>query len=187
MSDRILDDHRRALEDAFFARQNAELLAKLRGGGDPNAALAAATGVSDPAALARLTELGVTPEAAAALTLLPMAAIAWADGGVSLGERGAVMRAAERAGVTPGSPAFELLDGWLREPPSAGLLEAWKAYARDLAARATAEERARFAETVLGRARAVADAEGGFFGMGRRISAAEQALLDELHKALVPG
>lgn len=187
MSDRILDDHRRALEDAFFARQNADLLAKLRSGGDPHAALAAATGVSDAAALSRLAELGVTPEAAAALTLLPMAAIAWADGGVSLTELGAVVQAAEHAGVAPGSPAFELLEGWLREPPSAALIDAWKAYAHDLAARATPAERARFAETVLGRARAVADAEGGFFGLGRRISSAEQTLLDDLHKALQPG
>jgi tellurite resistance protein len=143
--------------------------------------------VSDPAALSRLAELGVTPEAAAALTLLPMAAVAWADGGVSLTERGAVVQAAERAGVAPGTPASQLLEGWLREPPSPGLLEAWKAYAHALAGQATAEERGRFAETVLGRARAVADAEGGFFGLGRRISSAEQALLDELHRALQPG
>ncbi len=188
MSDRILDDHRRALEDAFFARQNAELLARLRAGGDDgHGALATATGVSDQAALSRLAELGVTPEAAAALTLLPMAAVAWADGGVSVAERGAVVQAAERAGVLPGSPASELLEGWLREAPSPALIAAWKAYAHALAAPATAEERAKLVEAVLGRARTVAEAEGGFFGLGRRISAAEQGLLDDLRQALQPG
>lgn len=191
MSDRILDDHRRALEEAFFARQEQELLQRLRGGGGSaasgNAALAAATGVSDEAALSRLRGLGVTPEAAAALTLFPMAAVAWADGGFSDAERAMATQAAERAGIMPGSPAFALLQQWFNAPPSPAMTEAWKGYARALAAPLPPLERKRLADDALGRARELADSSGGFFGFGRRVSAAEERMLDELHAAFEAG
>jgi hypothetical protein len=186
MSGHILDTHRRSLEEAFFAEQERLLRDKMREGAaalDTRQALTAATGIEDTAVLDRLLGLGITPQAAAALTLLPMAVVAWADGGVSEGERGAVIEAAERAGVLPGSPGFAILEAWLKTPPPASLIEAWKHYAKALAAPLGTMERSKLADDALGRARAVADAEGGFFGLGRRISAAEQAALDDLHKA----
>jgi len=186
MSDHILDDHRRAMEEAFFAKQEAELLRRLRGDADDagaNAALAAATGVSDEAALARLRELGVRPAEAAALTLYPMAAVAWADGGFSEAERAIATQAAEAAGIQPGSPAFDLLRQWFSAAPSPAMAEAWRGYARALAAQLPAGDRRRLADDTLSRARALADSSGGFFGFGRRISSAEERVLSDLQAA----
>jgi hypothetical protein len=62
------------------------------------------------------------------------------------------------------------------------LLETWATYVRDLCAQMTPEARRTFREQLLGRTRAVAEAAGGFLGVGR-VSAKEQAVLAELERA----
>jgi hypothetical protein len=64
------------------------------------------------------------------------------------------------------------------------LLETWKTYVKRLWGRFTSEERWRMRENLLGSAREVAEAAGGFLGLTSKISAAERRVLEELEKML---
>ncbi len=181
----ILGDRRKALEEAFFARQERELVEKFHRQAavrERREALAHASGISDEATLDRLLALEIGPESLAALTLAPLVAVAWADQAVESPERGAVSEAAEAAGVSPGSPAAELLDGWLRKRPGPELMAAWKAYVRALAGSLDEGGRRHLREDLLARARRVAESAGGFLGVGT-VSEAERETLAELERA----
>lgn len=185
---KVLGDRKKALEEQFFARQEREMRERVRRQAaerDRREALAEASGVRDPAVLDRLVALGIEPEAVTALSLVPLVQVAWADRTLHDREREAVLRGAEEAGVGPDHPAREVLDGWLRERPGGDLLEAWKGYARALAESLEPAERDSLRRELLDRARGVAEAAGGFLGMGK-VSDAEQAVLEELAAAFRP-
>eukprot|EP01031_Cornospumella_fuschlensis_P018397 gene18397-22520_t len=85
MSDSILAARRTGLEEAFFARHNEELRQKMLQADAEKfrrEALSAATGIVDDAVLARLMALQIGTGTLAALTLVPMVLVAWADGAV---------------------------------------------------------------------------------------------------------
>ncbi len=186
MSERLMDERRMALEEAFFARHNDALLASLREADQKKTArgaLAAASGISDEAVLDRLLALGLGAETLAALTLVPLVLVAWADGTLSSEERSAVLAGAHKAGVEAGGLGHKLLEQWLAGPPAPALSEAWKAYTGALVGGLAAEQRHALRDALLGQARAVADAAGGFLGLGDRVSAAERKVLHELAEA----
>src|SRR5690606_12231677 len=117
-----------------------------------------------------------------ALGLYPLVRVAWADGSVSEAERDAVLRAAADEGIAEDTPNYQLLQGWLEDCPDSALQEAWQNYARALAQELDATHLATVRNSMLQRARQVADAAGGFLGLGNRISKAEElALLDLAH------
>jgi hypothetical protein len=189
MGDEFLGDRRRALEEAFFAEQDQKLLRRLRqadAARSGKAALAAASGIADEAVLDRLAALGLDAGTVAALALVPLVAVAWADGALDAKEREAVLAGAAEAGVGEGAAARDLLDRWLREPPPRDLLAAWADYTRAVAAKLDDADMQALRADLLGRARRVAEAAGGFLGVGRRVSAAEQAVLERLAAAF-PG
>ncbi len=182
-----LNTDARSLEEAFFAKQNAELLQKLRQKAEHkerHEALRQAIPGADDAFVDRLIELGLGSETVLALVLVPLAVVAWADGAIDPRERAATLRAAEEKGVAPGTPAHELLVGWLDRRPGPDLLAAWKQYARALWSSLDEAERSVARERMLGMARGVAEAAGGFLGLGSKISDAERAALAELDQAL---
>ena len=100
--------------------------------------------------------------------------------------RAAILNGAGSSGIQPGSPSHELLEIWTHDRPAPELLDAWKAYVGTLCAELSADERQRLQEKLLGRARAVAEAAGGFLGLGKKISAEEEAMLAELQSAFEP-
>lgn len=186
MAKDFLDERRTGLEEAFFAQQNEILRQRLRQADEDKAkrdALAAASGISDPAVLESLGKLGIGAETLAALALVPVVIVAWADGHIDAQERAAVLQAAEGAGVGKGGTAYPILEGWLKERPPPAVLETWKSYTRALAGTLDAGARDKLKADLLGRARAVAEATGGFMGMGQRVSAGEKAALDDLERA----
>jgi hypothetical protein len=63
------------------------------------------------------------------------------------------------------------------------LLAAWKAYVAGLSRTLDVHAKQALKQDLLGRARVVAEAAGGFLGLGKRISSAEQAVLTELEQA----
>ncbi len=181
-SDRILDDRRAALEEAFFRKESARLRALMRAERDRESAreaLAGELGLEDAALLDRLVALGIRIETAAALALAPLAMVAWADGRMEARERNAVLRGAEAGGIKPGSPAYQLLDAWTLQRPPRELKDSWRAYTAALVAELSADQRAVLEERIVGRARAVAHATGGFLGMAM-VSREEEAVLAEL-------
>jgi hypothetical protein len=186
MGEEFLGERRKALEDEFFSKQDQKIRARLRERLESQAhreALARASGISDAGVLDRLVELGLGGDTVAALALVPLVDVAWADGHMDEREHRAVRVAARERGIDDASPAGLLLEGWLSTRPPERLREAWVGYVRALCEKLAPGERERLRDEVLGRARAVAEAAGGFLGLGARISQAERDELARLEAA----
>jgi hypothetical protein len=97
-----------------------------------------------------------------------------------------VLRGAASSGLEPGTPSYGLLDIWTQDRPAPELLDSWHSYIRALCAGLTPEQRRHLAEKILGRARSVAEAAGGFLGLVARVSPEEEAVLSELERAFAP-
>jgi hypothetical protein len=177
-----LKNYGKALEDSFFERENQKLLAKLREQGArerKRATLREALKIDDEDVLDRLVALDVSPETIVAFSLVPLVEVAWADGEIQPDEREAILRAADERGVSRSAISRQLLDSWLRRKPPAALLEVWRHYSKALLQELDANDCRMMRERVIGSARAVAEAAGGFLGLGS-ISAAEKAALQDL-------
>jgi hypothetical protein len=179
-----LAERARALEDLFFQPLSDEARARLRAelrAPDPADALRAASGIADPELLTRLDEIGVAPATLLAVTLVPLIEVAWADGRIQQGERDAILRGADESGVTTGA-AHALLDRWLEARPPETLGEAWSRVVHALDERLLASERKQLMAEVASRARAIAEAAGGFLGIGA-VSNEEHEVIDRLEAA----
>lgn len=186
MADDFLGDRRKALEESFFAKENARLVDQMKSeakGRASAAGLAEITGLTDEAVLDKLVALGIEVDTWAAISLVPLVEVAWANGMVEAKERAAVLTAAEANGIVPGSPSHELLDRWLERRPDGRLLEAWQEYIVDLCTSLSDGEKDAVKRKVIGRAREVAEATGGFLGLGSKVSAEEEVVLAQLAKA----
>ncbi len=186
MSDNFLGDRRQALEDSFFHQRDRELLARLKeatGTQDLRSELAAATGSDDKAFLDKLVDLGVQPDMALALSLVPLVQVAWADGNIHEDERKAILSAADDAGIEETSSSYALLQSWMENAPGDELEVTWRSYVEALIGTLSANERRTFCEAALKRARAVAAVAGGVLGLGSKISASEKRVLDGLATA----
>ena len=182
----ILRDRGRSLEDEFFRREDKRLMERLsesRAAEATREALGKASGITKPAVLDKLVELGIRAETVAALSIVPLVEVAWADGALDAKERRAVV---ERAGVPRDSAEGALLEAWLDRRPDPKLLLAWTHLVQAMAEQLGPEEAARLKTGLLERARAVAAAAGGLFGVGSKISASEKAMLAKLEAAF-PG
>ncbi len=171
----------RALETAFFARRDNELLAALRQKLDAEA-LGELTGIQNVEVLGSLNELGVSGETMAALGLAPLVEVAWADGRIDSEEKDAVLTAAHASGIKPGSAPYTLLLEWLDSQPGPELRQGWKEYIADLATSMDAESMETLRTSLVGRAEAVAQAAGGILGI-QAISTLEREVLADLESA----
>ncbi len=179
-------DIRRVMEDSFFRQRDQELLQALReetASKQRRQALSEASGIVDGDLLDRLHELNVSRETLAALCLVPLIAVAWADGTIDAKERRAVLDAAEQKGIAGEHPGYQLLESWLKQKPDAKLLASWKGYVATLSQTLNEAAANALKQDILGRARAVAEAAGGLLGLGNRVSKPEQAALDDLEQA----
>jgi hypothetical protein len=182
----FLDDRRRASEDEYFRKKDRELVEKMRLAAAADRAhseLSAKTGLSDPALLNELEELGFTPETISVLPLAPIVEMAWAEGGVTPAERALLVSLARSRGITEGSAADRLLTEWMVRQPSP-----------DVFARATRLIRAMLdtqspaggtlsADELIKYAESIAAASGGILGIGK-VSAEERATLAKIVAAL---
>jgi tellurite resistance protein len=183
MANHTINPDTKALEDAFFARESERLLRELRAKAEreqERAALKEAIRGADDALIDHLLDLGVNSRTVLALGIVPLAAVAWADGRLDPREREAILRAAQERGVIQGAAGHEMLETWLKDRPGPTLVDAWKKYVSGLWAQLDGTEKRELAEEILGSARSVAEAAGGFLGLGKKVSEAEAAVLDEL-------
>jgi hypothetical protein len=182
---RSLDEHRKAFESAFFPIREEALQDErdTEAVVDPINDLLAGGALPNPEALlARLDELGLERDVLVVLSLFPLVAVAWADGRVDLRERGIVLDAADRAGLSRGGVHFRLLESWLSEPPNEGLFELWKQYARAVATAIGPDWKSQLTDQILSLCARVAEATGEFLALDK-ISSAEYAVLRELRAA----
>jgi len=183
MGSEVLGDRRKALEDAFFTKQDAKLRQELAEKEDlkaKKAALAEVSGIGDDAVLERLVALDIQPDTLTALTLVPLIEVAWADGNIDDNEQAAILQAASTTGLSKGSPSAQLLEAWLKHPPTPDVRRAWEDYVSSLLTTLDADAKSALKNDILGRARSVAEAAGGFLGVGNKVSKSEQAVLEEL-------
>ncbi|ETX04871.1 MAG: hypothetical protein ETSY2_26255, partial [Candidatus Entotheonella gemina] len=125
MSEAFLGERRKSLEEAFFAQQQTELLQKLqeeKSAQTRRESLRAASGITDEAVLDQLADLDIQSETLAAVALVPLVAVAWADQSLDDKERSAILSGAQQSGLDAGQPGYQLLEGWLANPPEPALV-----------------------------------------------------------------
>jgi len=186
-SPEILRDRGRSLEDEFFRREDQRLMERLnelKTAETIREALAKASGITKPAVLEKLIALGIRAETVAALSIVPLVEVAWADGVLDARERRVVV---ERAGVARGSMEGDLLEAWLDRRPDPKLLTAWTHLVQGMCEHLDPDGAAGLKTGLLERAGAVAAASGGLFGVGSKVSRSKAAMLAKLEAAFAPG
>jgi len=146
--------------------------------------LQAVSGIKDAAVLKQLTDHGITAETLAAVMLIPLVEVAWADYVMDDREKKAILDGAKSSGMDESCSTYALLASWIEEKPAAALMDTWRKYATELKAIVSASAMARISESIIGRSREVALAAGGILGLGNKISKAEQVILDEIETLL---
>ena len=184
-----IDRHRQKLHDAFFEDRDQELLDFLRFETRTTEEqemdqLQTKAGIGDPEVLAGLKRVGITSASMTAFMLLPLVRLAWADSKIQNGEFESLLNAAADDGIAYGTPAYRLLNRWLEERPSEKVLDAWRNYAHALARELDEASLEFFRQATLGRAHRLAEASGGIFGLGEKISDIERHVLKDLANAL---
>ena len=185
MSD-VFEKRRQSFEAEFFKKQDQLLIDKIRltlEKEQPREMLKKLTGITDESVIDTLIAMHVSHDTLAAFGLYPLVEIAWADGAIDEKEREAFFKAAAQHGLGPGTPGHDALREFLKNTPREEARKAWFAWAANLSKTLDANERTKVREALLKRARSVAEASGGFLGLGQRISAGEQRVLDRIAEA----
>ncbi len=185
MPESPLEERGRALEDEFFHRENEKKLAALKKqltAGETKEELAKASGMSDDAVLDKLVTLGLRGPTVAALSLVPLIAVAWADDELQDTERTSILHAANAKGMGPGTPGHEILSSWLDRRPDDSLVEAWEGYIKSLMDQLNDEQVRMLKNQIVGFAKVIAESAGGFLGFAK-VSGKEGAVLARIEKA----
>lgn len=177
------EDRRKGLEEEFFAKKNRELIDKIQAKEAKNQALqelAIMTGIKNDEVLSNLVENGVTPSTMIALSMVPLVLVAWSDQMLEPEEVNAILNAAEDNGIVPDSPSYELLMSWLNKVPGPKLFESWSDYIRALRKVMDPAAFSQLGTELMNQTKKVAEAAGGFLGLGRKISTSEKEELQRL-------
>ncbi len=181
----LMDERRNALEDEFFHKEDTKKLEVMK---DKLAAQATkeelrkVSGMTDDAVLDKLVALGLDGKTVAALSLVPLISVAWADGTIQDNERDAILHGAHGKGLEAGTAGHELLSSWLAKKPADALFEAWEGYIKSLTAQLNDEQRKLLKKQIINFASLVAGSAGGFLGIGK-VSGSEEKVLARIGAA----
>jgi hypothetical protein len=185
VSEVTLEERARALENQFYEKENKEKLAALKAklhAQETREELRKASGMTDDKVLDKLVALGLRANTIAALSLVPLIEVAWADGQIQDNERNAILQGAHGKGLEQGSDGYQLLQSWLERRPDPALLDAWEAYIKALTGQLNAEQNKLLKNQIVGFAKMVAAAAGGFLGIGK-VSQGEEKVLARIEAA----
>lgn len=185
MSEVTLQDRERALENQFYEKENQDKLSAMKRKLDTQRSrdeLRKASGMTDEAVLDQLVALGLRGNTIAALSLVPLIQVAWADGEIQDNERTAILQGAHGKGLEQGSDGYQLLQSWLDRRPGDELFAAWEAYIKALASQLNDEQNRLLRNQIVGFAKLVATAAGGILGFGK-VSASEEKVLQRIEAA----
>jgi len=171
MTENPLDPRRKAIEEDYFRKQNAELAAKLKARTSMQAA-----GVQDKELADRLLAAGFTEDSVRALYLVPVVDVAWADGRISPEEKTEIMKIAEGRGIKRDSAAFKMVLNWIEAKPTDENYKRAKSLVDPLLEGLGAEG----GDWLLAAAQRVAEATGGVFGFGVKVTHDEKTVLTKL-------
>ena len=185
MSEVTLEERGRALENQFYEKEDNAKIAAMKSKLDAQKSkdeLRKASGMTDEAVLDKLVALGLNGNTIAALSLVPLIQVAWADGTIQANERTAILQGAHGKGLERGTAGYELLESWLAKPPADALFQAWEAYIKSLTAQLNDEQNRLLRNQIVGFAKMVAAAAGGILGFGK-VSASEEKVLHRIEAA----
>ena len=120
MSEVTLEDRGKALENQFYEKENKDKLAAMKSKLDTQASkedLRKVSGMTDDAVLDKLVHLGMTANTIAALSLVPLIQVAWADGTIQDNERTAILQGAHGKGLEKGTRRLRPAADLAREAP----------------------------------------------------------------------
>jgi tellurite resistance protein len=137
--------------------------------------IADSIGTTDLDLAARIAALGFDDETANILDLIPLVHVAWADGKIQRGERARILEILEVRGHAPESTPFQMIEALLEQPPPPAFMRQSLAILRDLLG-----DRPTVAQTIVSMCVDVANASGGLFGFGRRVSEQERELISKI-------
>jgi hypothetical protein len=180
-----MDERRSALEDEFFHKQDQQKLHAMKDKLESQATkeeLRKVSGMTDDAVLDRLVGLGLTGKTVAALSLVPLIAVAWADGEIQDNERDAILHGATGKGMEDGTPGHALLTTWLAKKPDDGLFDAWLGYIKSLTSQLNDEQTRLLKKQILNFSSLIAGSAGGFLGIGK-VSGSEEKVLARIEAA----
>ena len=180
-------DRKRAQEEDFFKRQEQELIEKMRRKAEAAAErrqMAEATGITDEEIISNLQELGYNRDTVSLLHLVPLVEVAWADDGVSARERELILEVAKSRGMEEGSPAHQQLSEWLTHCPEPEFFERTLRVIRALLESLPPDQREKGARDLVSYSTSIAQASGGFLGLGQKVSPEERAAIERLAKEL---
>ena len=178
-----LADRRKGLEEEYFHRKESDLLEKLRRRAkteENRKAIADASSIADEDILTTLQELGYTRGTVRLLHLIPLVQVGWMSGRVTANEREMILRAADLHGIAPETEAYKQLNDWFDHRPSDRFFEQTLAVIRQFLGTLSPEEHARRVGSLLTFCLSVAEASGGILGIGGKVSAAEQEILERI-------
>src|SRR5882762_593080 len=167
VSEVTLEERGRALENQFYEKENQEKLSAMKhklDGVREKDDLRKASGMTDDAVLDKLVALGLSSNTIAALSLVPLIQVAWADGEIQDNERVAILQGAHGKGLEEGTDGYDLLQTWLKKAPGHELFAAWEAYIKALASQLNDEQNRLLKNQIVGFAKMVATAAGGILG-----------------------
>lgn len=185
MTKDAMEERRSALEDEFFHKQDQAKLEAMKGKLEAQATkeeLRKVSGMTDDGVLDKLVSLGLTAKTVAALSLVPLIAVAWADGSIQDSEREAILHGAAGKGLEQGSPGFTLLENWLAKKPDDGLFMAWELYIKSLTSQLNDEQTRLLQKQILNFSSLIAGSAGGFLGIGK-VSGSEEKVLARIEAA----
>jgi hypothetical protein len=142
--------------------------------------------MTDTEILANLELLGFGVEQWRAVALLPLLAVAWADGRVQPAERARILEVAHQERLLSG-PAAQQLTRWFTHRPTDGELEVALQVIEALAARQpgpSIDMNEADLRQIEERCEAVAKAAGGILGLAFTIDSEEAVLLDTFRRRL---
>jgi hypothetical protein len=184
--EQFLESQGKNLEDQFFLKEDQKLLDKLRQlkkMQESKESLEKVSGIQNDQILETLVSLNIRPETLGPLSLIPLLEVAWADESLDEKEKKAVISAVKQTGRAKNPEDQALLEQWLERRPEPGLLKAWIHYIKGLCEKLTPDERRELKEELMPHTRSIAEASGGFLGLGRKISSAESDMIKKLESA----
>ncbi len=169
-------------EDEYFLQKEEQMRAAYRAELETKAKAAAERrrigeqiGVTDEAFAERIRAVGFDGDNAKVLHLMPLIEVAWADGKLSDQERRIIVDAANAHGIAPHTPAGAFLASLLEKRPADVVLDEILVLLRDLL-----QTHNKHVHTVVEACLNVAEASGGFLGLGSKISGEERALIEKI-------
>jgi hypothetical protein len=178
----IISERGRSLEEDYFRKKDRELVEKMRlaaAAEEQRQQLAQKSGLSDPALLQELSELGFTPDTIPLLPLIPVLRMAWAEGGITSAERDLLVRLARSRGIVEASAADRQLASWMATRPGDDVFQRASRLIRAMLDAGASETSDLSADDLVEYCERIAAASGGILGIGR-VSAEEKQLLSSI-------